>query len=747
MRLLEVFNIINEAQFLIERDVLNAKELKAWVQQAAERIQYPQAKTWFVSQLFKFLINRYEEGAHPLLDAPEDAPEWLIAKLQAGEQVLNIDAGPELRQAAEGVIDWLNATAEHANLRITWEEAVEAQAEWHSEIKRASRVTKLTPEQMEGLVDIVEYPDGFKWVDVQTEVCLKHEGTTMGHCVGQGGYTAGVKEGTTKIISLRDAKGLAHATIEGTSEKPLIIPRGDAANQYDLFTGKTIELRHMTIHQIKGKENKGVVSKYRKYLQDFLTKFGITEFTSYGLSDLENSGLFKSKEGPRNETAYADVNEVGQEMVKTSDGMKWLRVSGERVEISDYGGDVQAKWYLQDKGGRGVGTASEEQKGIIYRLDFGYGTKLPQYRDHVKTMFSTGVTPKYSKALGSGFSNPLHLNDFGLAVGPKGDVGLPNEPDIGERQMVESGFGDFFKTQESGKALWLMSGDKILSHFKVHDGTLIFDPKFGLPRGNIHKFVKEVVVGVGAGINQIQISGKTIPVAELKGEPVGEQIFEKEGVTYWTEKTNLGGKEKTVYRGYDAHDNLLFVMGTGKIGNRTVSPGGKVQNTGGFFNTMMVKNGGVAGYYAIYLIEELEIEIGNYKQYNDLAQEILDETDWFVSDNNDGWYYMDDDFPIVFKRVEYRQYDDADDEEYEDVDDDATMNTFWNESGLEGAGSEPDFFAGYYEQLYQGYEIDWEDENEDENGNYYKTDYTANSNGDTDTVLHPVSGGSMRVAQ
>jgi len=736
MRLLDVFNIINEAQFLVERDVLNAKELKAWVQQSSQRVQHPQAQTWFASQLYKFLINRYEEGAHPLLDAPEDAPEWLVAKLQAGEQVLNIDAGPELRQEAEGVIDWLNATAEHANLRMSWEEAVEAQAEWHSEIKRASRVTKLTPEQMEGLVDIHEYPDGFKWVDVQTEVCLKHEGTTMGHCVGQGGYTTGVQAGTTKIISLRDSKGLAHATIEGTSEKPLIIPRGDAVNQYDLFTGKTIELRHMTVHQIKGKENKGVASKYRKYVQDFLTKFGITEFTSYGLGDLENSGLFKSKKGPRNETTYVDVESTGKKLVNTPDGMSWVRVSSEDVVLEDHMGGIKSKIYLQDKGGRSIGTAVERTKEYIERLDFGWGNrgKLPKFKDHVIALFETYLKPsdKDLVRVGKGFSNQLHLNDYGLAVGMDDSVNIPNK--VG-KHIASSEFGDVYKTKEAGNTLWLMSGDKILSHINVNDGNLRFDSNFGLPRGNMHSFVKKAVEWSGKGINQIEVGSKTIPVAELKDEPKGEQIFEKEGVTYWAEKTNPGPSEKTTYRGYDGHGNLLFMMSDGA--KREGVP------SSGFFNVMMVKDGSVAGYYAIWLIEQLEIQVGDYKQYNDFAREFLDETEWFMSEYDDGWYHLDDNFPITFKRMENRE----DEDDYEDIDDDATMATFWQETGLDGSGMENDYFASSYDELYRGYEVHWEDENEDDEGNLSSVDYYANGTGDTDTVLHPANGGTMRVAQ
>ena len=175
MKLLDVFAIINEAQFLIERDVANAKELKAWAKESAARLTDPQAATWYASQLFKFLINRYD-GARPMTlgDFDSDPPEWIIAKARAGEPVLYVDPQQELRQQAEQVIDWLNAmTAENTapNLRMTWEEAVEAQHEWHRDIARQSRVTELTVDQMLGVVSIMEFDDGFRWVDVQTEVC------------------------------------------------------------------------------------------------------------------------------------------------------------------------------------------------------------------------------------------------------------------------------------------------------------------------------------------------------------------------------------------------------------------------------------------------------------------------------------------------------------------------------------------------------------------------------------------------
>ena len=150
---------------------------------------------------------------------------------------------------------------EALNLRMTWEEAAEAQAEWHRDIARQSKVTQLTADQMLGVVSIMEFDDGFRWVDVQTEVCLQHEGTVMGHCVGQGGYTQGVQAGTTKILSLRDANNNPHATIEGNSDKAIMVPRNADPRQMALFDDSVEKsFVDMSIAQIKGKENKPVVS-------------------------------------------------------------------------------------------------------------------------------------------------------------------------------------------------------------------------------------------------------------------------------------------------------------------------------------------------------------------------------------------------------------------------------------------------------------------------------------------------------
>jgi hypothetical protein len=655
--------------------------------------------------------------------------------MQAGEPVLSIEPQQELRQQAEGVIDWLNAETP-SNLRMTWEDAVEAQKEWHSEITRASRVTELTPEQAEGLVTIKEYADGYKWVDVQTEVCLKHEGTMMGHCVGQGGYTQGVKEGKTKIISLRDTKGLAHATIEGVSENPISITpelMDQNVNQLDLFDkAEALELSGMEVHQIKGKENKGVPAKYRDYVQDFLTTFQVHKFSTYGLSDLENSGLYKLRKG-----GYGTVEQVGKKMTTNPDSTSWWRVGNEKVELKDYNKELAAKWKMLDKGGRGMGEAIEQHAGVIDTISFGYNENRMKYQEHVKALFALGLKPGEQM-----YQEWGGLQRYGLAVGKDGKtVGEPQE--VGEK-IADIDSGTVYQTKEIAQhTYWLMHGDHIVSHFEVKQALqragqpesantiLVFDKSHGIPGGSMSKFLDEVQQFTGETVVKVQIQGRALDVDDItwKPGPNDEEVMERDDVKYYVDQTG----HTEIVRAIDSHGHLLFIMDAERAN----------------FTPVMVSDPKVAGFYAIYLIDDMNVEIGEYDKYDSFARELLDETGWFKSDqyrNNDEWRVMDDDFPILYTMVEWDT--DGENNTVRDKEEE-TMSTFWNETSLDGSGMENDYFAGQYDILYNNGTVEWEDEHhpDEEGDTRASTDYYADGNGDVDTVTHPISGGTMRVTR
>jgi hypothetical protein len=746
MRLLEFFNMLSESEFLIERDVLNAQELKTWAREAAERVQSPQARTWFSSQLAKYLINRYDEqGALiPIREVPAGAPEWLATKIQqGGEPVFQVQVSQTLQGQAAGVIDWLNAGyAQNPKMQIraTWEEAVEEQDEWHKEAARASRVTELTPEEMEGLVDVREYKDGFKWVDVQTEVCLKHEGTMMGHCVGQGGYTADVLGNKTKIISLRDSKGLAHVTVEGKApeDQPIKINPG-GAGQYDLFTQKVeSDLANMEINQIKGKENKAPVPKYRSYVKDFLNWAGVTSFTSYGYNDLERMGLYLTQDD-----RYVELLEIAEPSITMSDGTQWVMLDNTKIKTDD---DSKIRWYLVDRKGKNIGAIFQAKEGKVRHISVPFEAlhnekkkKVP-YRNHVKEFFNqTGIQPEQDYA----GDNPLYLYD--LALGRDGKVGSPNE--VGMKLSKSTSSGDLYQTAEPGFWLWVMDSNRIVSHVTIAEnkdkpGNIVmsFDKHFGMPEESMSKFLNEFEAAVGKAIGTVVMPhGVQIAASALRAQPGDfglKELFKvkNEGITFYE---HAGDENAGHYEAYDQFGNYLFEI---DVEDKIIKFG-------------VVPTKSIGGYYMIYLLNylatdgdgeqassgDMESLIGVYSKYDSLARDFLDETDWF-NDYHGDWYIMDDDFEINYHVIQWT----PDGEEGFDERTESTMSAFWQETSLEGSGMEHDWFADQYERLYGGHEIEWDDERETEAGESYQVNHYAEPTGDPDKRKHPVNDGEWR---
>jgi len=153
---------------------------------------------------------------------------------------------------------------------------------------------------------------------------LKNEGAQMGHCVG--GYTDSVARGDSRIFSLRDEKGGAHATVEATPKildyNPRYIPQEvqdeiakyahsetikagypeNSQGYWNHHTGVEIQegtkyLKNhpvMDIKQIKGKGNGEVSDKYRNYIKNWLNK---ESDKIHYVNDLHNVGLHDLKNG------------------------------------------------------------------------------------------------------------------------------------------------------------------------------------------------------------------------------------------------------------------------------------------------------------------------------------------------------------------------------------------------------------------------------------------------------------------
>ena len=87
--------------------------------------------------------------------------------------------------------------------------------QWHVKMAEARKNPEKfgRKELFQGTEPVLPLEKG-TWVDVKTPDALSLEGNIMGHCVGGSNYCNAVAQDKTKIISLRDKKGLPHVTIQ-----------------------------------------------------------------------------------------------------------------------------------------------------------------------------------------------------------------------------------------------------------------------------------------------------------------------------------------------------------------------------------------------------------------------------------------------------------------------------------------------------------------------------------------------------
>jgi hypothetical protein len=162
------------------------------------------------------------------------------------------------------IIDFLKQTKNNTREKITRLGVMDAHkqaVEWTERLNK--KVTVLNETEQDVQV-IYQYDDGFYWVKLLSENSYKREGKLMQHCVGS--YAD--KKGSV-IFSLRDATNDPHCTVEYSKA----------------YNGEE------RINQIKGKQNRAVVSKYHKYVCDFLERINVKLVSSY---DLEANGLIKA---------------------------------------------------------------------------------------------------------------------------------------------------------------------------------------------------------------------------------------------------------------------------------------------------------------------------------------------------------------------------------------------------------------------------------------------------------------------
>jgi len=259
-----------------------------------------------------------------------DTNPWL-SKVAPETQITAIhpDAGKDL--GFDHILDVLREDVTSGRMRpeqlnkVSMEQAVRRTHEYDLEL--AAKMNAANAAKREGLPVYKDYPEGYRWIELNKPGSFSAESDMMGHSVrgyeppkghpdwvegsgnsgspsyGHGGWEA-IKSGKAKVYSLVDSKGAPHATVEikqiGMTPEQRQYKVGFLASQLEK-EGQTAEnaLRQaeriypdeskQAISQIKGKQNAAPKEEYLPFVQDFV-KSG--NWSAVG--DLGNTGLIRA---------------------------------------------------------------------------------------------------------------------------------------------------------------------------------------------------------------------------------------------------------------------------------------------------------------------------------------------------------------------------------------------------------------------------------------------------------------------
>jgi hypothetical protein len=281
-----------------------------------------------------------------------------VEKLSPDERIYGLNNPASWRQEIDGlgfnhIIDVLSEDLAAGRIRpeqlnkVSMEQAVRRTFEYDQELAKKMNDARATSRAE--LPVYKDYPEGFKWVELNRPGDFAAESNAMGHSVrgyeppfghpdwvegagdkgslgyGHGGWEA-IKRGDAKVYSLVDSKGEPHVTVEvGANRSQLragdLLPYKEAAleeakqlpNGYTNADLRDIEIRMFrenmppNITQIKGKQNAAPKEEYLPFVRDFVQGGNWSD-----VRDFQNSGLEWRTTGPQGIFMAEDVKALEQ---------------------------------------------------------------------------------------------------------------------------------------------------------------------------------------------------------------------------------------------------------------------------------------------------------------------------------------------------------------------------------------------------------------------------------------------------
>lgn len=170
------------------------------------------------------MSDESESGKLLSLLKKSDLPPHLRQAAREGEPFTYSFLGESSTNALPLLVDikdYLSTRTPAEIKNMGYADVVAKTQEWHTMLEQARKdPSKFSKKQLtQGTEVFMPAKDDMKWLDVKSSDALSLEGNIMGHCVGGSNYCSAVNEGTKKIVSLRDKKGIPHVTIELAADK------------------------------------------------------------------------------------------------------------------------------------------------------------------------------------------------------------------------------------------------------------------------------------------------------------------------------------------------------------------------------------------------------------------------------------------------------------------------------------------------------------------------------------------------
>jgi hypothetical protein len=223
------------------------------------------------------LVEQGDKTGIASLLGKTDLPPHMLQAIKQGDPVYTNLAGvSQLR--LDDVKDYLGTRSPNEIKNMGFADALAKSSQWHEMIAKAQKNPEKfsRKELFAGTEPVAKAADDYSWVDVKTKEALTIEGCIMGHCVGRlPSYAEGVLNGTKKIYSLRDKKGIPHVTIELNKTNQVPMYNWDGSVRKEIDPSKKDVFNEVV--QIKGTANTPAESYFPQIdelLTDYSNKIG-----------------------------------------------------------------------------------------------------------------------------------------------------------------------------------------------------------------------------------------------------------------------------------------------------------------------------------------------------------------------------------------------------------------------------------------------------------------------------------------